>query len=247
MKDLSRYKIDYFKIAKNNQSVFFVETENYASVFSTLHLVLKTNLTVAFVKSQGCGVSLAIEYFQKKNTRYSHIIDASSSFANQLSELLYALGYDFRPHYKFEGTNTKHMTNALLYHFKQFQSVPKRFTIIFDDIHLLTESELRKRIQFMIVARSLVNFSLVSSKAFLERAMSQSSVSKHYNQFMKKLDDWKVLPPIHFEERCSICYLFGIEDQRLIDLLAKENENLNSLYSKLRRIKRISLNRVTNS
>lgn len=98
--DLSRYKIDFHKISENHKNTYFVETESFKQVVTGIHKLHNSEVPGALLKTVGCGVSYASSIYVKQRSRNAFHYNTKLTLKNLLEDLLYKLGYDFRPNYK---------------------------------------------------------------------------------------------------------------------------------------------------
>lgn len=244
--DLQHYQIDYHQLNDNKKNVFFLETENFKQIISGIHELKFSKSSGALIKTAGCGVTYASLIYQKNNSRDSFYINTGVNLKESLCNLLYKLGYDFRPTYTYQSVTPKFLIQAIKYHFESYVK-DKRSVIILDDFHFLSGAQFTGYIDFIMRTKTVVNFCLVTTDDFLEKHNKRSDTSKSSQNLSKMITDWRVIEKVTFEERCAVCYIFGLRDQKLIDRLSEESNNLNDLYTKLKRIKRIAAKQVNNT
>lgn len=136
------------------------------------------------------------------------------------------------------------MITAVKYHFDKVEKEPS--IIILDDFQYLKGVKLIKYIDFIEATKPALNFCLITTEKFMDKHLARSNNNATSKEISDLIVDWRSLEKVSFEEKCQVCFIFGLRDQRLIDRLAKESGNLKDLYKMLRRIKRIAKSR-TNS
>ena len=242
--DLSRYKVDYHKIWDNNKSVYFVETENFRQVVVGIKTLHTSKIPGAFLKTAGCGISYASKIYAKENSRNAFYYSTKYPLKHLLQDLLFKLGYDFRPYYKYDNVPDKFMIKGLKYHFGKVESKDPCIVVL-DDIQYLKGFKLIQYINFIEATKTVLNFCLITTERFMERHASKANNNATSQEITDLIVDWKPIEEVLFEEKCQICFLFGLRDQKLIDRLADESKNLKDLYKTLNRIKRIAKEQIS--
>ncbi len=215
-----------------------METFSHKNVCRILDEATRRTQTIALLKTGGCGISKTLISFtnhrkRQKNTFY--LVPSRNSVKRSAVEILYQLGYDFRPRYTFEGVRLEFLINAIKYHFTKVKKDNLPIVII-DDSHFIKGKEFSNLAHLLRELNSICSFALVSTKRRLQEIQSKEDQNEASRDFIDMISGYSNILKPHREERCAMCYQFGIRDQRLIDLLVNESANLKILIRHFERI-----------